>query len=121
MSAAKCANQPKCSVASSGLLLTTATLRRRPITPRDVFEWHALIRYGVISGPSGTLLKHEAVEMSGSEPIYCCPAVEPCAHIRRHALLARKTDEHWNEAVIAIAVHRWRKPNHRHAHTTRRD
>ena len=44
---------------------------------RDVFEWHALIRYGVISGSSGTLLKHEAVEMSGSEPNTAAQRLSP--------------------------------------------
>src|SRR5258706_6666785 len=54
--------------------------------------------------------------MSSIEPVYRGPAVHPVAYVCRNALLARDADEKWNEAVIARAMHRWGKTQHRYAH-----
>jgi hypothetical protein len=58
--------------------------------------------------------------MRSIEPVHCGPAVAPVTHIRRHALLTRDADEAWNDAVITVAMDRWRKAYHRHARATRR-
>src|SRR5260370_42523133 len=57
--------------------------------------------------------------MSSIEPVYRGPAVQPVAYVCRNARLTRDGDEKWNEAVIARAMHRWRKAQHRHAHAAR--
>jgi hypothetical protein len=76
----------------------------------DVAERHALVGDSVIRGSSGTLLKHEPVEMSSIEPVNRGPAVKPVANIRRNALFTRDADESRNETVITVAMDRWRKP-----------
>ena len=75
-----------------------------------------LLGGGMVSAASGILFKHEAEEMSGVEPVHRSPTVEAVADIRRYALLARETDQQRDEAVVAIAVYRWRKPDYRHPH-----
>ena len=51
-------------------------------------------------------------------------SVEPFADIGRDAFLARDSDQDGNEAggeaVVAVAVDRWRQANRRHAHAARR-
>src|SRR5260221_11640937 len=54
--------------------------------------------------------------MSSIEPMYRGPAVHPVAYVCRNALLACDADDIWNEAVIALAMHRWRKAQHRYVH-----
>ena len=85
----------------------------------DVSERHALFGDAMIPGSRGTLLKHEPVKMSSIEPMHRGPAVEPIAYLDRNALLTCNADENRNEAMITIAMDRWRKAHHRHAHTTR--
>jgi hypothetical protein len=86
----------------------------------NVSEWHAFVGDCVIPGPCGLFLNHKPVEMSGIEPVHRGPAVEPLTHTGRNALLSRETDEARNEAMITVAMDRWRKTHQRHAHTTHR-
>src|ERR1700756_4020295 len=74
----------------------------------DLPERHALFGDAVITGSRGTLLEHQPEEMGGVEPVHRGPAVESFAHIRRNTLLTGETDEKRNEAVITVAVDRWR-------------
>src|SRR5215471_10985529 len=77
----------------------------------DLLRRDALIAHAVIARPSRTLLKHKSVKMCGIEPMHCGPSVKPVADICRTALFPCNVDESRNEAVIAFAVDRWRKPH----------
>jgi hypothetical protein len=94
--------------ASSGGLADNWHVQSAADHASDVSEQHAFVRDPVILG-RGTLLKHEPVEMSSIEPMYCWPAIEPFAQIRRDALLSREANEDGNETVIAVAMDRRRK------------
>src|SRR5882757_9466382 len=86
----------------------------------DVSQRNPLFGERVIAVSRGTFLKHEPVEPRGIEPMHRGPAVEPLAHIGRYALFTRDPDQVRDEGVIAVAMDRWRKTDHRHAYATRR-
>src|SRR5215471_11936004 len=72
----------------------------------DLAEWHSLVADRVVAGARHSLLDRQPVEPSGVEPMDGRPAVEPIAHVRRHALLTRDLDQARNEAVVAVTVDR---------------
>src|ERR1700730_1340504 len=51
--------------------------------------------------------------------MHCRPAVEPISHICRNTLFPSNGDDIRNEAVIAVAMDRWRKANHRRTYALR--
>ena len=74
---------------------------------------HALVGHAVIPTSSRTLLEHEPVKMSSIQPMHGGSAVEPVSHVCRNALFTCDADQAWHEAMITVAVDRWRKPQHR--------
>src|ERR1044071_635158 len=87
----------------------------------DVFKRHTLIGDPVKPGSRGTLFQRQPEEMGRVEPMHRGPAVESVAHIGRNALFTREADEERDKAVITVAMYRWRKAYHRHAHVTCRN
>ena len=114
--AAKRASQPKCSAASSGVLETTGTPSRRPITSAIVLERHAFVGDRVIGPLCDALFERQPVETGGIQPVHAGPAVVAVADIGRDTLLARDGDQARNEAVIARAMGRRRKTHRGRAH-----
>ena len=51
--------------------------------------------------------------MSSIEPVHRGPAIEPVPYKCGNALFLCDADQAWDKAVIALAVDRWRKPQHR--------
>ena len=51
--------------------------------------------------------------MSSIEPMHCGPAIEPVAYKCGNALFTCDADQAWHKAVIAVAVDRRGKPQHR--------
>ena len=77
----------------------------------DVSKRNAFVADAVIADSCRTILQHEPVQTSRIEPVHRGPAVEPLTYVSRCSLLTRDADECRNEAVIAVAMHRGRKPN----------
>src|SRR6266851_2515306 len=84
----------------------------------DLSSRYTLVCYAVIPLSSVTFLENEPVEMSSIEPMHSGPAVEPVAYDCGNTLFARDADQAWHKPVITVAVYRWRKPQHRCAHST---
>ncbi|HUC74869.1 MAG TPA: hypothetical protein VMS04_06245 [Vicinamibacterales bacterium] len=61
-------------------------------------------------------LERQAKEAGGVEPVHSRPSVAALAEVRRHTFLARDADEHRDEGVIAVTMHRWRQAYHGRAH-----
>jgi hypothetical protein len=93
-------------------LLTTGNVQAAADDLSDLPERHALFSDPVIPGSSscGALFKHESVKMSGIEPVYRRPAIEPFAHISSDAFLSRQPNEQRNEAVITVAMDTMAEP-----------
>jgi hypothetical protein len=51
--------------------------------------------------------------MSSIQPMHGGPALEPVSDVCGNALFTRDADQAWHEAVITVAVDRWREPQHR--------
>src|SRR5258708_1904800 len=85
----------------------------------DVSSRDSLVGDRMVVGPGGALFQRQPEQMSSIEPVYRGPAVYPVAYVGRNALLARDANEIWNKAMIARAMHRWRKAQHRYAHAAR--
>ena len=49
-------------------------------------------------------------------PMHGGPTVRAIVHVRGATLLPRELDQHRHEAVISIAVHRWRESHHGDLH-----
>lgn len=84
----------------------------------DISNRHTFVSDAVICDSGGTLLKHKPIKVVCIESVHCGPSVRPVFDICRNALFTGDVDESRNEAVIAIAVHGWRKPHDRHARAT---
>src|SRR5580658_6059433 len=82
----------------------------------DLFERHAFISDRVERARVRAALKGEPKNPGRIEPMYAWPAVLTVPEIGGDALLAGKTDDPRDEAVIAMAVHRRRQPHGGHAH-----
>src|SRR5580692_930706 len=78
----------------------------------DLSSGYALVGHAVIACAAGTLFEREPVEKGGIEPVHRGPAIEPVTYISGNALFPRDADQARHKAVIAVAVHRWRKPQY---------
>jgi hypothetical protein len=58
----------------------------------------------MISASSETVLEDEPVEMSGIEPMYSGPAVEPVADVCGNTLFTGDADQSWYKAMIPVSV-----------------
>jgi hypothetical protein len=79
----------------------------------DLSSRNALVGHAVIRRAGGSFLKRKPVEMRSIEPMHRWPAVEPVAYICGNALFTCDANQAWHEAVITVAVDRWRKPQNR--------
>ena len=84
---AKRARKPKCSVASSGVLLTTGRLRPRPMDSA-MSRGATPLRDGVVAVSGFALLNGEAVEMGCVEQVRGGQAIAAFADIGGDSLLA---------------------------------
>src|SRR5882724_120756 len=82
-------------------------------------EGNALFSDPVVARACGAFFEHQPVETGGVEPVDGRPEVQPLADVGRDALLAGKADEDGNEAMIAVAMDRWRQAHRRCADTPR--
>ena len=85
----------------------------------NVSERHAFIGNSVIGGSGGAFFQREPVDVGSVEAMNGGPAIEPVVDIRGEALFPRDLNKRRNEAVVAVAMDRWRKAQHRYAHITR--
>src|SRR5580658_2371202 len=86
----------------------------------DLSSRYALVGDAVIRGTSNTFLKHKPVKVSRIEPMHRWPAIKPVPYECRNSFFTRDADQTRHKAVVAIAVDRRRKPQHRCADSARR-
>ena len=112
--AAKCANQVKWAAASSGVLADDGNVQ----APADHFGnfpvGHAFFSDGVVVGSMSGLVQGKLENTCRIEPVHGGPTICAGADEGRSLLLARYLDEYWNEAVVAVAMNRWRQANDRY-------
>lgn len=85
----------------------------------DIFERHAFFGDCMIPGSrNDAVFEREPVDARGVEPMHRRPAGEPLADVGRCAFFAGNADEDRCEAVVAFAMDRGSKPDHRCAHAT---
>src|ERR1700735_3002501 len=79
----------------------------------DLSSRYALIGHAVIPCVGRLFLEREPIKMSSIDPMYSRPMVEPIPDICGNALFTSDANQAWHEAVIAVAMDRWGKPQHR--------
>src|SRR5580704_6754366 len=79
----------------------------------DLSRRYTLVGDAVIRGLSTTFLQHEPIEMSSIESVHRGPAIEPVPYKCGNALFTCDADQVRHKAMIAIAMDRRRKPQHR--------